>query len=126
MSMPRFLADENVEGAIIRSIRRLEPGVEFLTLQEVGLLEASDPVILEYAATQSLIVVSRDVKTMIGFARERIASDKGIAGLFIVRPAALRRAFVESLVLVWAASSAEEWIDQIMFGSSGNRVGTNE
>jgi hypothetical protein len=64
---------------------------------------------------KSLNIVSHDVKTMIGFARERIAAGSGIAGLFIVRSAALPRALVESLISVWGASTAEEWIDRIVF-----------
>ena len=115
MATPRFLADENIETATVRATHRLEPAVEFIALREAGLLEASDPEVLEYAYNQTLIVVSHDVRTMINFAAERISAGRGVAGLFVVPVAAPPRIIAESLILAWGASTAEEWIDQIVF-----------
>ncbi|HEY3969028.1 MAG TPA: DUF5615 family PIN-like protein [Planctomycetaceae bacterium] len=115
MAVPRFLADQNLESAILKATRRIEPGIEFRALGEEGLLGSPDEVILRFAKSESLIVVSHDVRTMIDFAVERIKSAEGIAGLFLVPQTASPRAIAESIVMVWAASSADEWVDQIVF-----------
>jgi hypothetical protein len=115
MSTPRFLADENIESALVSGTLRLEAAIEFQTLAESGLLGASDEMVLEFARGESLIVVSHDVNTMIGSAKARIASGSGISGLLLVPTDASVHPIAESLVMIWAASSAEEWADRIVF-----------
>jgi predicted nuclease of predicted toxin-antitoxin system len=66
---PRFLADHNLNELIIDWLFRDEPAAEFLRVRDVGLARASDDQILAYAAAGSMIVVTNDVNTMIGFRR---------------------------------------------------------
>jgi len=115
MSTPLFLADENIEPAIVSATRRIEPEIDFQTIDVANLLGAPDAVVLEYAHRELRIVVSHDVNTLIAIAKSRISNGEGIAGLLIAPIWLPPRKIAESLVLVWAASSAEEWIDQILF-----------
>lgn len=46
MSTVRFLTDENIETAIIRAARRMEPALELRTAQEAGLLGTDDSAVL--------------------------------------------------------------------------------
>ena len=115
MSTPQFLADENIEPAIVSATRRIEPAIDFLTLDDANLLGASDIAVLEYAHRESRIVVSHDVNTLIAAAKSRIIGGEGIAGLLIAPIWLPPRRIADSLVLAWAASSAEEWVDRIMF-----------
>ncbi|MBX3054804.1 MAG: DUF5615 family PIN-like protein [Caldilineaceae bacterium] len=48
--MLAFLTDENFNGDIIRGLLLQRPGLDLLRVQDVGLIEASDPAILEWAA----------------------------------------------------------------------------
>ena len=43
----RLLSDENVPGHLIRGLRRRQPDLDLVRVQEVGLDGVDDPVILE-------------------------------------------------------------------------------
>jgi hypothetical protein len=62
--MLRLLIDEDVHGDIVAGLRRRQPGVDVVRVQEVGLAHTPDPVILEWAAGQGRVVVSVDKKTL--------------------------------------------------------------
>lgn len=115
MTAVRLLADENLSRVIVTVTARLEPSLEFLVATEVGLAGQPDPVVLDYAAQNGLIVVTHDVRTMIAFAKERIAAGTTMPGLFVVSQEDSPREIVESLVFIWASRPAEEWQGQIVF-----------
>lgn len=60
VSTPRFLADEDPRFSIVAATRRREPTVDFLTIAEIGKSGASDPEVLEFAQSQSRIIISHD------------------------------------------------------------------
>lgn len=64
----RFLADENFNNQIIRGILRQNPEIDIVRVQDVGLSEADDPTVLEWAARQGRVVLTHDVTTMTNFA----------------------------------------------------------
>src|SRR5215204_5361506 len=112
---PAFLADQNIEDVIVERILREEPSVRFVRVREIGLHRASDDVILDYAAANSLIVVTHDVNTMISFAYERERSGKQFAGIFVIRRSREVARIVEDLLTVWGASEAEEWHGRVVY-----------
>jgi uncharacterized protein DUF5615 len=62
----RFLADADLNEAIVRGILRREPALDFLTAQAAGLRGMKDPEVLALAAEQERVLVSHDVGTMPG------------------------------------------------------------
>ena len=46
--MIRFLADENLNIAIVQAVRRRAPEVDLVRVQEIGLGQAEDPAVLEW------------------------------------------------------------------------------
>jgi hypothetical protein len=115
VSRPRFLADHDLNEAIVDGVCRREPSVEFTRAREVGLARRPDPELLEYAAARGLIVVSHDVNTMPRHASDRLSRGRSLPGLLMVRQALPLSIAIEQLVLVWSASEAEEWADVIAF-----------
>src|SRR6266511_2252680 len=115
MSRPRFLADEDLRFEIVLGVRRLEPAVEFPRAIDQGLARATDHEVLEYADTRGLLVVSHDVNTMMAAAVDRLREGPGISGLFLVPQNRPTRSVAEALLLIWAASEAEEWRDKIVY-----------
>lgn len=115
MTAIRLLADENLNRVIVTATARLEPSLEFLVAIEVGLARQPDPLVLEYAAQNRLVVVTHDVRTMIAFANERLAKRELMPGLFLVSQEASPREIADSLTFIWATTSAEEWYGQIVF-----------
>ena len=47
--MLQFLADENFNNQIVRGILRRNSNVDIVRVQDVGLAEADDPTVLEWA-----------------------------------------------------------------------------
>lgn len=115
MTTVRLLADENLNRAIVTATIRLEPSVEFLLATSVGLAGQSDPLVLDYAAENRLVIVTHDVRTMIKFAKERISLGKPMPGLFLVPQNVSPREVAESLTFIWSTTTPEEWEGQIMF-----------
>src|SRR5208337_1047304 len=64
MSRPHFLADNDLNDAIVMGVLRREPTIEFVRLRDLGLATRADPEVLDHAAREKWIVVSHDVKTM--------------------------------------------------------------
>ena len=112
----RFLADEDVRNDIVRSLRSREPAIDLLDLKTARLRGMKDGAVLELAAQQHRIVISHDRETMTRHFRTRVAAGQPAPGLFIApqQPNSVG-AVVESLILVWNASQAEEWQNQIVY-----------
>ena len=96
MSQPRFLADEDLRGSIVQTVRRLEPDVAITTVVEQGQSSASDADVLEYAWEHQWLLISHDVNTMKANAERRITAGQSIHGLFLVAQSRPTRAVAES------------------------------
>jgi hypothetical protein len=115
MSRPRFLADHDLNEHILDGLLRREPAAEVIRARDVGLADRPDPDVLAYAAREGWLLISHDVNTMPGHAAARLDGGQGIAGLLMVRQTQPIGPVIESLVLIWSASEAEEWQNQIRF-----------
>jgi predicted nuclease of predicted toxin-antitoxin system len=113
MSRPRFLADHDLNEQIIDGVLRREPVIEFLRAREVGMGDRPDSEVLDYASAHGLIVVSHDVNTMPANAYVRLAAGRPLASLLMVRQIQPIGPVIDSLILIWSASEAEEWHDQV-------------
>ena len=115
MRRPRFLADNDLNDAIVAGVQRREPAAEFARLRELGMEAWSDAEVLDFAVQENWIVVSHDVNTMSNAASTRQAAGLPMSGLLLVHQRTPVFPVIESLLLIWAASAAEEWSSQIEF-----------
>jgi len=115
VSRPRFLGDHDLNGEIIRGVVRREPTIEFTPLRLLGTIDMPDPLLLELAARDGLIVVSHDVKTMRAHANDRVRAGLRMPGLMLAHQMDPIAPIIESLVVIGAASEAEEWEGQVVF-----------
>ena len=53
MSRPRFLADNDLNDAIVVGVRHREPAAEFARLRVLGLATRSEPEVLDLAAREN-------------------------------------------------------------------------
>ncbi len=67
-----LLADENFNNQIMWGILRRRPEIDIVRVQDVGLSETDDRVILEWAAQQGRILLTHDVETMTRYAYDRV------------------------------------------------------
>ncbi len=115
MTQPRFLADEDLRGSIVRAVRRLEPAVVIKTVVEEGLSGIDDEDVLQYAWNHRWLLISHDVNTMKATAELRISDGRSVHGLFLVPQIRPIKPVADSLVLIWSASEFEEWRDRIVY-----------
>jgi uncharacterized protein DUF5615 len=114
--MLRFLADENFNGRIVRGLLRRIPDLDVVRAQDLEVLyQATDPVVLQWAANEQRVVLSHDISTMAHFAYERVRGGQPMPGLFEVHPYLPVGQAVEDLVLLAAASLPGEWEGQVRF-----------
>ena len=115
MSRPRFLADEDLNVEIIVGLLRSEPAIDLVAARDVALAGRPDPDVLEYAAERGLVVVSHDSNTMTAHASRRIRAGLPMPGLVIIHQWMGVGPAIQSLLAMWEATEAEEWLDRITF-----------
>jgi hypothetical protein len=110
-----LLADENFSGPVVRGLRRRHPDVDIVTVQEAGLTSAIDPEVLEWAARHSRLVVTHDVQTMIGFAKQRTEAGLPMPGLIEARRELAARVLIQDLYTLVYCSQPGEWEGQVIY-----------
>jgi predicted nuclease of predicted toxin-antitoxin system len=110
-----FLADADLNQAIVIAALAREAALDFLTATQADLEGRSDPEVLEFAASQDRILVSHDTSTMPVHFSDRLRSGRMSPGVFLVRQRASVGRVVEAILLVWSASVPGEWAGQIHY-----------
>ena len=110
-----FLADEDLHAGLIDGLQSREPAIDILDVKRSGLRGTPDPVLLELAAQQNRILITHDRGTMSRYFLERLSAGKPNSGIFIVPQGSAIGEVIESLLLVWTASEADEWRNQIVY-----------
>ncbi len=100
----RFLADADLNNAIVSGVLRREPSLDFLTAQAAGLRRMTDPEVLALAAEQQRVLVSHDVGTMPAHFLAFQSTRKHCAGVFLVPQSLDVRTAIDELLLIWLAS----------------------
>jgi predicted nuclease of predicted toxin-antitoxin system len=110
----RFQADADLDGRIVRGLRRVAPEIDIRTAKDAGLVGFADPEVLQIAADAGRTLVSQDRRTMpVHFARYAFASPS--PGVVLLREAIPIAIAIEELVLIGSASAAEEWIGRLVW-----------
>ena len=113
----RYQADADLDRRIVSAVRRHEPGIDFQFASEArsggGLRGLLDDQVLAVAAQEGRILVTHDRRTMPRHFAEFITTRVSPGIIIIPRRMPLNVA-VEWLMTIWAASEAEEWVNQIL------------
>ncbi len=113
--MLRFAADENFKSAILRGILRRKPNLDIVRVQDVGLSEEDDDVILEWAAKEDRVLLTHDVSTITDFAYQRVRAGKSMPGVFEVGRSVSIRTAIEDILLIAETSLEGEWEGQVRY-----------
>lgn len=109
----RFLADADLNRAIVSGLLRREPAIDFLTAGAAGVIGLADPEILALAAEQHRVIVSHDVGTMPAHFRDYRNAGKLSAGLFLIPQSLDIATGIDELLLIWLASESSEWENRL-------------
>ena len=110
----RFLADVDLNRAIVSGVKRREPSIDFLTAQAASLDGMRDSDVLAVAARERRILVSHDFGTMPHHFRNFVATQQS-PGVFLISQELPVGAAVEVPLLLADASEAEEWENQLTY-----------
>ena len=109
----KFLADHNLNDAIVTGLLREKPSLDVSRARNVGLAEAIDPEVLAWAADEGRIVLTHDKKTMPDFAGDRLRAGKPMTGLIVIKTTASHRAVIDDLLLIVECTTSEDWHGKI-------------
>lgn len=111
----KLVADADFNEDLIRGLRRTEASIDFLTASDGGTRGLPDRQVLELAAVAGRVVVSHDRNTMIGEFYRFVTEGHSSPGLIIVEQEMDEGDAIEDLLLICAATSAEELRNQVMW-----------
>lgn len=113
--MLRLLSDENLNGSIVRGLLLRQPDLDLVRIQDVGLRQAEDPEILEWAADHDRILLTHDRATMPDFAYQRLSQNREMPGMFVVNDLMPLRDAIEELLLLNSCSTHDEWSGIVIY-----------
>lgn len=113
--MLRLLADENLNGHIVRGLLRRRPELDIVRVQDVGLIEMEDPAILEWAAQKNRVLVTHDQATVPYYAYERLTNGYPLAGVFVLSKQVSVRNAIDELLLLDELTEQVEWANQVAY-----------
>ena len=109
---PKFQADADLNADIVSGVRRRVPEIDFQTANEADLEGVPDEDVLARAAIEGRILITHDRRTMPHhFAR--FIQTSSSPGVFIVRKRMNLTAIIDEIILIWAASTADEYANSI-------------
>lgn len=109
----RFQADADLNEDIAAGLVRREPLIDLRTAEEANLRGLPDPQVLAVAAQENRILVTHDRRTMPRHFADLIVNQRSPGVLIIAQKVNVGVA-IEELLLIWAASDAEEWLNLIV------------
>ena len=109
-----LLADENFNAAIVRGLLRRIPGLDVVTVQDVGLSGADDDVLLEWVAEHGRILLTHDVTTIPEFVRSRLEAGKRVPRVVEVPSLLPISDAIGDRILLIECSEENEWEGQIV------------
>ncbi len=111
----KLLADENFNGSILRGLIRRLPDIDIVRVQDVGLIHADDPTILEWAARYNRILLTHDVATITRYAYDRVNQSLPMPGVVEVIATAPIGQIIDDLELLILCSQTGEYDNQIIY-----------
>lgn len=113
--MLRIVTDNDFRESILLRLFARNPDIDLVRVREVGMTDASDAEILEWAAIQGRIVATHDVGTMIATAYSRVSQGLAMPRVLAVHQTAARSLVVEDLSIAVECWEAEDMRDTVRF-----------
>jgi predicted nuclease of predicted toxin-antitoxin system len=111
----QLATDENFDGDILRGLLRRIPDLDVVRVQDVGLAETPDPIILAWAADEERILLTHDRDTVPSFAYDRVRAGEPMPGVFLVSDLMPKGQAIDELFLALHCLSPEECRDQVTY-----------
>ena len=113
----RFQADADFDRRIVRATLRREPAIDLqlatAARDGAGLRGLPDPAVLALAAHEGRVLLSHDHHTMPRHFGDFITGQLSPGVIILPQQMPISTA-VEWILTIWAASEAEEWVNQLI------------
>ncbi len=110
----KWLADENLRGAIVRGLLRSSPGFDIVRVQDVPLSGEADAVVLDWATRNGRTVLTHDVSTRIPAMREQLRTTRCAPSVFV--PDSLPDGLaIEEILLLDECSVEDDWAAGVLY-----------
>ena len=109
----RFLADADLNSAIVSGVLRREPSVDFLTAKMAGLRGMHDLEVLALAAERQRVLVSHDVGTMPAHFHAFRNAGRDSSGVFLINQGLDTATAIDELPIIWISSEASDWENRL-------------
>ncbi len=113
--MLTLLIDENVRGEIVDGLRRRQPTLDVVRVQDVNLRTRPDAEILEWAAQHGWVLVSVDKKTLAQPAWERVAQGLPMPGVALLLPRLTIGQAIDELELLALAGNPSDLRNLVIY-----------
>jgi Domain of unknown function (DUF5615) len=110
----RFQADADLNQIIVSAVGRRYPEIDLRTATVAGLAGLKDAEVLALAARDGRILITHDHSTMPRHFGDFTRTTPS-PGLIVVPQSLPVREVVDALILIWAATQSEEWINRIAY-----------
>jgi hypothetical protein len=110
-----FLVDQNFNEHIVDGLTRRDETLDFTHLRDVDLAAASDPIVLEWAATHGLVLLTHDRKTIPPYAYDRVTAGLAMPGVFLVSDDMPVGQAIDELLVAAHCLSPEECKDLVKY-----------
>jgi hypothetical protein len=114
-SEQRWLADENFNNDIVRALLRREPDIDLVRVQDCGLSGACDQEVLAWAAAESRLILTHDVRTFSAHAYARVSKGQRMPGVFEVGRRVSIASAVEDILQITECSQAGESEGRVLY-----------
>ena len=99
----RFQADADLDGRVIRGLKRRSPEIDIRWAANAGFVGVADPEVLRISAESERILVSQDRRTMPAYFARHIATAHS-PGVILLRETVSIALAIDELLLIWTAS----------------------
>jgi len=112
----KWLADENFRNAIIRGLRRRNPGFDILRAQDIEKISGEDDrALLSFATTEGRVIVTHDLSTMVPAMRSHLRSAPRCAPIVFVPDALPVSAAIDDLLLLDECATEADWSAGVLY-----------
>lgn len=113
--MIKLLTDEDYNNIILRGVLRRLPGLDMVRVQDVGLMNVHDSIVLAWAAHEGRVLLTHDVTTLLTEAYKRIAEGLPMPGVLVSPQMMAVAPIITDLIFIIEDSAEGEWEDQVTF-----------
>lgn len=113
--MIKFLTDEDYNNIILSGVLLRLPQLDIVRVQDVGLMNTHDSIVLAWAAQENRLVSTHDVTTFIREARLRVAEGLPMPGVLASPQKTAVAPVIRDIIFITENSRDGEWDNEVVF-----------